>query len=262
MFHSSGDQEDLNATRRNDEPQTILANLFPAPRSFVCLGVFLTTGGNKSACQWPIANDLLYRIEIPGGRLLKTSTASRLGATVDQSNKSVAEVESIAAACTPQRQPQTVFAETGAGKTELNYGAVTPDYFRVLNLALIEGRLFEEDDGPNKPMMVILSKSAARKLIPDSMDPIGQRIKFSEREQRAPWLEVIGVVMDEQESSARPRIEIYRPYDQDPDPAVELIVLTKPGSQSMAERLRQEINAVDAHVTVSKVQEQSLTRSK
>src|ERR1041384_99354 len=210
----------------------------------------------------PSQTIFFIELKFPAGAYLQPQQRRGLVQRVISRIKALPEVESIAAACTPQRQPQTVFAETGAGKTELNYGAVTPDYFRVLNLALIEGRLFEEDDGPNKPMMVILSKSAARKLIPDSMDPIGQRIKFSEREQRAPWLEVIGGVMDEQESSARPRIEIYRPYDQDPDPAVELIVLTKPGSQSKAERQRQEINAVDAHVTVSKVQEQSLTRSK
>ena len=169
--------------------------------------------------------------------------------------KSLPEAESVAAVGTPPRQPQTVLDEDNMARAvELNYSAVTPGYFLAAKVELIRGRLFQEDDGPNKPRLIILSESAARKLIPDSMEPIGNRISFSQKAERGPWLEVIGVVADEQESRGRPRTEIYGSYDQDPDAAVSLVVRTKSGSQITVEKLTEEILVVDKHVTVSKVE--------
>jgi len=167
--------------------------------------------------------------------------------------KALPEVESVAAAGTPPRQPQSVVREYDPGKAELNYSAVTPDYFFVLNLALLKGRQFEEREGPNTPAVIILSESTARRLFPDE-DPMGKRFAFSEREGRSPWAEVVGVVADEPESSTRPRTEIYRPYSQDPDAAVELVVRAKSNTPTLAEKLRAEILAVDKQVTLSKVQ--------
>lgn len=178
--------------------------------------------------------------------------------------KALPEIESVAAVGTPPRQPQRVslprynpatFAKEydPAQTAELNYSAVTPDYFRALKLELLIGRLFLEDDEPKRPMIVILSESAARKLLPDR-DPIGQHIAFSGRDEKDPWLTVVGVVKDEPELSGWPRTEIYRPYSQDPDAAVSLVVRAKSDSPMLAEKLKEEIRAVDSQVIISKVQ--------
>jgi len=167
--------------------------------------------------------------------------------------KALREVESAAVAGTPPRQPHSVVGEYNSAKTELNHSAVTTDYFRTLSLGLLRGRQFEEREGPDSPAVIVLSESTARKLFPDE-DPIGKRLAFSDRGERSPWSEVVGVVADQPESSTRPRTEIYRPYSQDPDAAVELFVRTRSYTPTLAEKLSEEIRAVDKQVTVSKFQ--------
>ena len=204
-------------------------------------------GGGKSGALFSIA------LSFPAGAYSQPEQRANFVPQALRRIKSLQEVESAAAAGTPPRQPQSVVREYSAGKTELYYSAVTPDYFRTLKIPLLKGRQFEELDGPNTPAIVILSESTARRMFPDE-DPIGKRLSFSEREGRTRWAEVVGVVADESESSTRARTEIYRPYSQDPDAAVELIVHARSNPSTLAERLRDEILAVDKQVTVSKVQ--------
>jgi putative ABC transport system permease protein len=169
--------------------------------------------------------------------------------------KALPEVESAAVSTPPQ--PRTVIVEAmEAAKSNLTYSAVTADYFRALRLALIKGRVFYEEEHPDVPGIVILSESAARRLIPDDFDPLGKRISFSQTEKRGSWLEVVGVVADEQNLFGQVRTEIYGLYNQDPASTIRLVVRSKPGSQPVAEKLKTEIQAVDKKVTIDKVQSQ------
>jgi putative ABC transport system permease protein len=168
--------------------------------------------------------------------------------------KALPEIDSAAVSTPPQ--PRTVIEEWNkAVKVNLNYSAVTPDYFRAVQLALIKGRVFYQEEHPDVPGIVILSESAARRLVPD-FDPIGSRISFSQSGKQGPWFTVVGVVADDEDSSGQTRADIYGAYDQDPNATVNLVVRTKPGSQSIAEKLKAEIQAVDKKVTIDKVQSQ------
>lgn len=53
--------------------------------------------------------------------------------------------------------------------------SVTPDYFRALNIPILRGRDFTEQDRTGNEHEVILSRSLATRLFPDE-DPIGKRI--------------------------------------------------------------------------------------
>ena len=166
--------------------------------------------------------------------------------------KALPEVETAAVSTPPQ--PQTVMEEWNkAVKLNLNYSAVTADYFRALKLALIKGRVFYQEEHPDVPGIVILSESAARRLISDSYDPIGKRISFSQSGKQGPWFTVVGVVADEEDSSGQVVAEIYGAYNQDPEATMSLVVRTKPGSQIIVEKLKEEIHAVDKQVTIAKV---------
>ena len=137
----------------------------------------------------------------------------------------------------------------------LRYSAVTPDYFRVIKSELVMGRLFQEDDGPNKPGLVILSERAVRQLLRNE-EPIGKRYSLLQIEKPGPWLEVVGVVADEQDLFGQAQTEIYGVYNQDPASTIRLFVRSKPGSQPVAEKLKAEIQAIDKNVTIDKVQSQ------
>jgi len=71
--------------------------------------------------------------------------------------------------------------------------AVSSDYFRVLGLRLVTGRLLREADDATNPV-ALLDETAARKLWP-GVDPIGRRLALGTK-PGAPWITVVGVVTD------------------------------------------------------------------
>lgn len=55
-------------------------------------------------------------------------------------------------------------------------GAVTPSYFRLMQIPLISGRVFSEADGPNASPVILISASTARRFWP-RVNPIGKHIR-------------------------------------------------------------------------------------
>jgi putative ABC transport system permease protein len=80
--------------------------------------------------------------------------------------------------------------------------AVTPDYFRTMQIPLRRGRLLSARDVPGATTAVVLSESYARHLFPDR-DPIGERVRFGPdmHQKDAPWAVVVGLVGDVKQAS-------------------------------------------------------------
>jgi putative ABC transport system permease protein len=90
-------------------------------------------------------------------------------------------------------------------------------YFEALEIPLIRGRMFEPDDGPEAPPVVLVNEALAREHFPGE-DPVGQRIAYDRAAgPESRWLEIIGIVGDQhQESLARPaRPEVFESRHQD-----------------------------------------------
>jgi predicted permease len=71
--------------------------------------------------------------------------------------------------------------------------AVTPEYFAALDIPILAGRGFQEQDREPHQHAVILSDALARRLFP-SDDPLDKQIRFGGREET--WHTVIGVAAD------------------------------------------------------------------
>jgi predicted permease len=69
----------------------------------------------------------------------------------------------------------------------VSYNVVTPDYFRVAGIAVLEGRALEERDGQEA---VVVNRITAERTWP-GQSAIGQRIRFRDD---SPWSTVVGVV--------------------------------------------------------------------
>ncbi len=63
------------------------------------------------------------------------------------------------------------------GDDELDTCMVTPDYFRVMGMRLIRGRLFSSSDRLGAPLVMLINDVAARRFFPDR-DPVGQVVTF------------------------------------------------------------------------------------
>ncbi|MBA3881801.1 MAG: ABC transporter permease [Chthoniobacterales bacterium] len=53
--------------------------------------------------------------------------------------------------------------------------AVSPNYFRTMGIPLVSGRAFQTEDGLEKPEVVVIDESLARRFFPNQ-DPIGQQL--------------------------------------------------------------------------------------
>jgi len=95
-------------------------------------------------------------------------------------------------------------------------GAVTPGYFQVLRIPLLEGRVFTAGDGAKAGSVVIVTLSTARRFWP-RQSAVGKHVKPV---WDAQWRTVIGVVSDVRQFNLADRIPesisgaIYMPYPQ------------------------------------------------
>src|ERR1043166_2504488 len=71
--------------------------------------------------------------------------------------------------------PRARGAPTGAPAGWLRYDMVSPEFFAVLDLPLIRGRLFTGDEARSRTPVALVSMATARQWWPGE-DPIGKRI--------------------------------------------------------------------------------------
>jgi putative ABC transport system permease protein len=91
-----------------------------------------------------------------------------------------------------------------------DYRVVTAGYFTAMEIPLLRGRVFTDDDANERNTPIVISNALAKRLFPNGEDPIGQRLKFG---PFAPWMPIVAVVGDAKNRSitedARP--EFYTP---------------------------------------------------
>jgi putative ABC transport system permease protein len=69
--------------------------------------------------------------------------------------------------------------------------AVSPGYMEMMRIPLKSGRYLEEHDGPNSPLVAVISESLAKRRL-KGLDPLGQRLRIG----TGPLYTVVGVVGD------------------------------------------------------------------
>src|SRR6478672_8431969 len=78
-----------------------------------------------------------------------------------------------------------------------------PGYFQNVGQPLLQGRDFLESDGPDAPLVCIISQSIAKRFWPNE-SPIGKRIRWGRLDGTRPWFTIVGVV-GEMKAIADPR---------------------------------------------------------
>jgi putative ABC transport system permease protein len=91
--------------------------------------------------------------------------------------------------------------------------SVSTQYFRVMRIRLLRGRLFTGQDDEDAPKVVIINQSCARAQFTGE-DPIGKHVRLGAGS--ASWLTVIGIVGDvRQDGIDHPAdMQVYMPLDQ------------------------------------------------
>jgi predicted permease len=131
---------------------------------------------------------------------------------------------------------------------------ITPDYFRVLQTPLLQGRFFNNDDTANSPRVVIVNQALARKYFPNG-DALGKRITFDDPKRNPKWVTIVGIVADMRHRSLdlEPQPEIYQPHSQVPSRNMVLVVRSAQDPRSLASAIRREIQSIDPDLPIANV---------
>lgn len=143
-----------------------------------------------------------------------------------------------------------------ADRQNVSLRYVTPGFFRIMSIPLLQGRDVAESDSRDAPSVAIVSQSFARKYWPGG-DPIGHRIHMAFSQPT-----IIGVVGDVHvrglERTSEP--QVYFSYQQVGDGSLpwytpkDLVVRTTGDPAALAPALRRIIHEADPEQPISEVQ--------
>jgi predicted permease len=134
--------------------------------------------------------------------------------------------------------------------TTANYYRVTPQYFRSMEIPLIYGRFFNEQDIAHNLSVVIINETMAKRFFP-SENPIGKRIDIAGPTYLR---QIVGVVGDVKQTGLKAAIgpQVYEPFAQKPSSSFNVVV-RGPNSESLAAAIRKQVSALDTELPVSRV---------
>jgi predicted permease len=131
--------------------------------------------------------------------------------------------------------------------------SVTPEYFHVLGLPLLRGRLFNEMDTENTSPVAVVNEAFARTFWPEE-NPLGKRLKSTRA--GSPWMTVVGVIANARtESLAEASVpKVYLNLYQALERRLTVFLLGHLDPALLAEQVREQIQAVDPSLPVSGAQ--------
>jgi putative ABC transport system permease protein len=132
---------------------------------------------------------------------------------------------------------------------------VTPEYFSVLKVPLLQGRFFTDGDQFEGADVTIVNSSFAKKWFPNQ-DAVGKRITFSDtRKPDVKWVTIVGVVGDMRHRGLDldPKPEYYLPHNQRPYRGMILAVRSSQDPRSLTSAIRREISRLDPDLPAANV---------
>ncbi|MFL6290779.1 MAG: ABC transporter permease [Thermoanaerobaculia bacterium] len=138
-----------------------------------------------------------------------------------------------------------------------NVRMISPDYFRVMGIPVIQGRAFEPRDREGAEEVVIVNQTLAARIWP-GQSPIGKRFTFGDpADSEDPgWRTVVGVVGDvrhdtlDQEKAS----EAYWPVAQGPATDTALVLRTSGDPVQLAAPLRAAVRELDRDLPLERIE--------
>jgi putative ABC transport system permease protein len=140
-----------------------------------------------------------------------------------------------------------------AGKEpQISFVAASPHLMRTLNIPIVAGRDFREDEGSSRSRVAVVNRAFGRHLWPDREDVVGLRFRFASGADRE-WITIVGVVSDSNVFSVRsqelPKVAyIAYPYMALPNTGLTIRVAEGVPPASIMAQVREEFRKSDPFV--------------
>jgi predicted permease len=130
----------------------------------------------------------------------------------------------------------------------------SPDYFSVLRIALVTGRVYSYADNANAARVAVISRSMAVRYWPNG-DEVGQQIKLGAADSKEPWMTVVGVVEDVRQNWWNPtsRPTIYEPFFQTPQRSMVFLMRVASNPAGYVSGIRDVVRGIDDQIALTGV---------
>jgi len=208
---------------------------------------------------------LTMRLQVPENRY---TTMSELNGFYQRALERLAATPGIEAVALANNLPliranaiRNVTIESLKERRKVDFGVVSPAYFRALQLPLRHGRTFTEADTATSTGVVVIDEAMARQNFPAG-DAVGKRMRIGD--EGNPWLEIVGVVADSKSNGLQEASYpgIYIPYQQRQATLVEslvgrrmtLLIRTASEPSNYVSALRQALREIEPNQAVTDIQ--------
>jgi len=126
-----------------------------------------------------------------------------------------------------------------------DYTVAGSDYFRTMDIALLHGRVFMDQDTANSPQVMVVSNAFVNQYFPNE-DAMGRRIVF-DGDDKTPY-EIVGIVEDVRRKGLDTAVqpEMYVSYVQKPERRMNVVIRTAARDASqLTPAARAEVKAFD-----------------
>lgn len=136
---------------------------------------------------------------------------------------------------------------------------VTPGYFRVMGIELVEGREFTPRDTTGSPPVAVVAQAVSERIWPEGSG-IGRRMRRGLPDSTEfPWREIVGIAETVKNRGPKdfgrgPDFDLYLPFHQEPQASPTLMVRFRDGVTPAASAVREVVRSLDPNVPVYAVQ--------
>lgn len=246
----------------------VIAEVVPAVVLLIGAALLIKSFARMSASDpgYRTANTLIARVTLPQLKYSKPEQRAHFVAQAVERISALPGINGVGADSGYRRTPFLVSGRPAPPADHPLVGGrrtVTPGWFRALDIPLVAGRHFNEQDTRESLPVAIVNQTMAKRFWPGE-DPVGRQVKvFNIPNVPAPWLTIVGVVRD---SRADPRMaeilpDVYLPFEQDPGSSMTFMLHTASTPETHASALRAEMRDIDSDVAVSDLQSFERLRS-
>jgi putative ABC transport system permease protein len=159
-----------------------------------------------------------------------------------------------------------IMGRPGGEKPEVRMNFVSPEYFSLLRIPLLQGRLWDHPETMRGAPLAVINQTMARRFWPNG-DAIGHELRIDGLKAQPPyslvaaggngWAEIIGIVGDARDDGLRDAIKpgVYFPYTLQEWMFTQILVRTRVPPLSLLRDVRAQIVQVDPEQQVMTVRD-------
>jgi putative ABC transport system permease protein len=176
----------------------------------------------------------------------------------------------ISANATPPANGNDIRVEfmgrSDVGTPELRLNFVSSEYFSLLRIPLLQGRLWDRVETTRAAGLAVVNRSMARQYWPNG-DAIGRQLRIPDLKAQPPyapsspnadgWLQIVGIVADARDDGMRSPVKpaIYIPYSLHTWMWTQILVKTRVPPLSALQDMRAQIAQVDPDQQVAEARD-------